>query len=176
MMQVVPPPGTSPPGPELRDIHLPPEPSWWPPAPGWWVLGCLLLAVLLAGAWWWRRRRHVRQRNQSVMRELDNLLLQYQHGGDGSVLAAGLQQLLRRVARQHEPRATQLRGEEWRQVLARLPVDALTLQRLQELDQRIYQPDAAFDDAAAATAVRAWLQLALKPSAWKPAATERADA
>ncbi|MBP6325901.1 MAG: DUF4381 domain-containing protein, partial [Dokdonella sp.] len=23
-------------GPQLRDIHLPPDPSWWPPAPGWW--------------------------------------------------------------------------------------------------------------------------------------------
>lgn len=41
---------------QLRDIHPPPEPSWWPPAPGWWllallaVLGCIALAAL------WRRR------------------------------------------------------------------------------------------------------------------------
>ena len=33
-----------PPGPQLRDIHLPPAPSWWPPAPGWWVLAALLAA------------------------------------------------------------------------------------------------------------------------------------
>jgi Domain of unknown function (DUF4381) len=45
----------------LRDLHAPPEPSWWPPAPGWW-LALLLVAVLAAlglryGPAWWRRRR-----------------------------------------------------------------------------------------------------------------------
>ena len=47
---------------QLRDIHVPPEPSWWPLAAGWWIivalLCCLVLAVLL---WrWWNRRHFVR--------------------------------------------------------------------------------------------------------------------
>ena len=33
---------------QLRDIHLPPEPSWWPPAPGWWLLALLLVIYLVA--------------------------------------------------------------------------------------------------------------------------------
>ena len=33
----------APAGPDLRDIHLPPAPSWWPPAPGWWLLAFVLL-------------------------------------------------------------------------------------------------------------------------------------
>ena len=37
---------TTPAGPVLRDIHLPPEPSWWPPAPGWWILFVLAMGVL----------------------------------------------------------------------------------------------------------------------------------
>ena len=32
---------------QLRDIHLPPEPSWWPPAPGWWLLAAILVAAIV---------------------------------------------------------------------------------------------------------------------------------
>ena len=168
------PPATSPAqGPQLRDIHLPPDPSWWPPAPGWWMLAVLLLALLLAGAWLWRRRqRKVGQRAQALG-ELDRLMLQHQRDGDQAALASGLHQLLRRVARRHDAMATQQRGEAWRQTLARVPVDALTLDRLLELDQAIYRPQLPFDHAAAAAAVRQWLQLALKPRTWKAAPLER---
>ncbi|MEP6880575.1 MAG: DUF4381 domain-containing protein, partial [Dokdonella sp.] len=38
------------PGPELRDIHLPADPSWWPPAPGWWILAAILLGVTIWAA------------------------------------------------------------------------------------------------------------------------------
>ena len=164
------------PGPQLRDIHLPPEPSWWPPAPGWWLLAALLLALLLAGIWWWRRQRRALQQRRQVLRELDRLAQQHQHDGDGLALASALHQLLRRVARQHDAQAARQRGDAWRQTLARVPVDAATLQQLLVLDRRIYRPPASFDHAASVTAVRAWLRLALKPASWKPVATEHADA
>lgn len=49
---------------QLRDIQLPPEPSWWPPAWGWWVvaLGCLLLLIWLLrhGLAYWRQRAPIR--------------------------------------------------------------------------------------------------------------------
>ena len=164
------PPATSPAqGPQLRDIHLPPDPSWWPPAPGWWMLAALVLALLLAGAWLWRRQQlRIRQRAQ-VLAELDRLMLQHQHDGDQAALASGLHQLLRRVARRHDALATQQRGDAWRQALARVPVDAHTLDHLLMLDQAIYRPQLSFDHAAAAAAVRQWLQLALKPGSWKTA-------
>jgi hypothetical protein len=34
----------------LRDLQLPPEPSWWPPATGWWLAALLLIAAVAWGA------------------------------------------------------------------------------------------------------------------------------
>ncbi|MDE2155049.1 MAG: DUF4381 family protein [Xanthomonadaceae bacterium] len=163
-------------GPVLRDIHLPPDPAWWPPAPGWWLLGGLSLLALLAAAWLWRRYRRTRRHRRQVLAELDRLLLQHQHDDDQAALAGGLHQLLRRVARRHDATAAQQRGEAWRRTLARVPVDAATLERLLALDQAIYRATASFDRAAASSAVRQWLRLALQPRRWKPATQESADA
>ena len=160
-------------GPQLRDIHLPPDPSWWPPAPGWWVLAVLVLAMLLAGAWLWRRQRRMARQRAQVLVELDRLMLQHQRDGDQAALASGMHQLLRRVARRHDPLATQQRGEAWRQTLARVPVDSATLDHLLVLDQATYRPQLSFDYAAASAAVRQWLQLALQPRAWKPVTAGR---
>jgi hypothetical protein len=172
----VPPAATPPSGPALRDIHLPPEPSWWPPAPGWWVLAALLLLAVLGAMWLWRRHRRALHQRLQVVLELDRLVLRHRHDGDQAALASGLHQLLRRVARRHDTFATQQRGEAWRQTLARMPVDAVTLDRLLALDQHIYRPLSSFDHAAAVIAVRQWLRLALKPAAWKRTAAEHAHA
>lgn len=166
----------APAGPSLRDIHLPPQPSWWPPAPGWWVLAVLLLAVLLLCVWLWQRHRRVVWRREQALLELDALARRHQSDGDQAALANGLHQLLRRVARRHDAMATQQRGEAWRQTLARVPIDAITLDRLLMLEQAIYRPQPAFDHAAAVAAVRQWLHLALKPATWKPMATEHTHA
>ena len=49
---------------QLRDIHLPADPSWWPPAPGWWLLALMIFGVLIWGLRRlqaaWRRRRPIR--------------------------------------------------------------------------------------------------------------------
>lgn len=172
---MMPPPVPSP-GPQLREIHLPPAPSWWPPAPGWWMLAVLLLALSLLGIGWWRRRRRVLHRHRQVLDELERIAGQHRRDGDGLALASDLHQLLRRVARQHDAQAARQRGDAWRQTLARVPVDAATLQQLLALDQRIYRLPASFDHAASVAAVRTWLRLALKPASWKPSATEHADA
>ncbi len=163
-------------GPRLRDIHLPPDPAWWPPAPGWWALAALILLALVIGVWQWRRYRRTRRLRQQVLLELDQLTLRHHRDGDASALASELHQLLRRVARQHDALATKQRGDAWQRTLARMPVDAATLDVLLALDQQIYRADVAFDHAAAVTAVRQWLRLALKPTTWKRTAMVHSDA
>jgi Domain of unknown function (DUF4381) len=141
----------------LRDIHLPPDPSWWPPAPGWWVVtGVLLLAIAVAVLWWRRRgRRH--GHHAQILAEIDRLAT-----ADDAELAAGLHQWLRRAARAYAPEAIRLRGAAWREVLAQVPVDDVTLDQLQLLEQRMYSPVAAFDREAALAATRRWMVLALR--------------
>ncbi len=157
------------PGPVLRDIHLPPDPSWWPPAPGWWMLAALLVTAVLLSVWWWRRRRAQAQKRERVLAELDQLMLLHGDDSNPSALASGMHQLLRRVARRHDAQAAQQRGKAWRQTLARVPVDTATLDQLMALEQAMYRAPQSFDHAAASNAVRQWLQLALKPSNWKHA-------
>ncbi|WP_426702047.1 DUF4381 domain-containing protein [Rhodanobacter sp. Col0626] len=168
------PPVQRPSGPDLRDIHLPPDPSWWPPASGWWMLAALLLVIVLVGAWYWRRYRRVLRQRRLVLLELDQLASRYALDGDHAALASAMHQLLRRVARRHEVLATHQRGDAWRQTLARVPVDGMTLDRLLALDRQIYRPPTPFDHEAAVVAVRQWLRLALKPATWKRIAKERA--
>ena len=114
-------------GPVLRDIHLPAEPSWWPPAPGWWLLAACVLLALAALAWAWRRHHRARRYQRRILDELERLVRVHREDGDRAAMLGGLHQLLRRVARPHDAAAVRLRGEAWREVLARVPVDSATL-------------------------------------------------
>lgn len=101
---------------QLRDIHLPPEPSWWPPAPGWWLLAILLLvSMVFLTRWAWRHVR-ARHRRARLMAEFDAAA---GITGPGARLAA-ISQLLRRAARLRDPRAAQLQGEDWLRFLEQL--------------------------------------------------------
>jgi hypothetical protein len=159
-------------GPELRDIHLPPAPSWWPLAPGWWMLGALLLLLLIAAGWFWRRRARLQHRRRLLLDELERLAARHARDGDDAALATDLHQLLRRVARRHDEAATRQRGKSWRQTLARVQVAPSAIDRLVALEQAIYRPRSPFDVPATLSAARDWLQAAAAPRAWKPHAGE----
>jgi Domain of unknown function (DUF4381) len=148
----------TPDGPRLRDIHPPPAPPWWPPAPGWWLLAALAVLVATVGAWLWLRARRRHRQRASILAEVDALATR--HAGDAQALAAGLHQLLRRVARLHDPAAARLHGEAWRDALACVPVDAPTLQRLLALEPAMYRRQ-PYDTTAVLDATRRWLRAAL---------------
>jgi LPXTG-motif cell wall-anchored protein len=144
----------------LRDIHIPPSPPWWPPAPGWWVLFGIACLMLLAIFLFYRRRRSTRARRQLILAELQ--MLAHQHSNDDIAYASSLHQLLRRAARRYALDAHQQQGEGWREVLARVPVDTATLDKLMTLDARMYQPRAEFDRATVQAAAYRWLDTALR--------------
>lgn len=99
----------TPPGPVLRDIHLPAEPGWWPPAPGWWLLACLLVVLSIWAGYRLHRWRLRRRRNARWLDEFD-------HAVEGTVpiervRAAAI--LLRRAAIEYAPQAAALPLTSW---------------------------------------------------------------
>jgi len=148
-----PPPAAAAPGPELRDIHLPPAPGWWPPAPGWWLLA-LAAAALLAWLFFhlYKRARRRRYRRE-IMLELDRCVGAAR--GDPGALATALSQFLRRLSRRAEPAASVLSGEPWLQHLDRCAASEEFSHGIgRVLIEAPYRPAAAYDAAALIALVR----------------------
>lgn len=106
-------PAAAPPGPALRDIHLPPDPSWFPPAPGWWLLAALLLALIV----WIVRRiaRTLRQRRwqAALQAQVERIAADHATHADPRRTSAEISQLLRRAALRLDPAAAAYSGEQW---------------------------------------------------------------
>jgi hypothetical protein len=144
----------------LRDIHLPPNPAWWPPAPGWWVLFGIMFLALIVTLLLYRDARKKRLVRQRILAEIG--LVAARHPDDDTAYAASLHQLLRRAARRYASDAHRSQGAQWRQVLARVPVDEATLDALMTLDERMYQPHARFDRPSVQAAMHRWLNASLR--------------
>jgi len=97
----------------LRDIHLPPAPSWWPPAPGWWALAAAI-AVLLAVVFAIHLRRQRRRR--ALQRLFDGAIAA---APTPAARVAAMSELLRRAARRIDPSADTLSGDDWLRFLDR---------------------------------------------------------
>lgn len=151
---------SAPAGPTLRDIHLPPSPSWWPPAPGWWLLA-LIVAIAALSLFIYLRKRRRRQRYQrAVFADLERGI--EQASGNPAKVAAALSQLLRRVALQRKPSAAAYFGDEW---LAYLDAEAGTDEFSRGVGRALveapFRMRAEFDSAALCALVRRWLRIVL---------------
>jgi hypothetical protein len=144
----------------LRDIHLPPAPSWWPPAPGWWVLFGVLCTLLIAAFFFYRRVRRTQIWRARVLAEIH--AISTHHPQDDVAYATSLHELLRRVACLYAADAHQAQGERWREVLKRVPVDEVTLDTLMTLETRMYRLHAEFDRDGMQAAAHRWMQSALR--------------
>lgn len=106
------------PGPQLRDIELPPEPGLWPWPPGVWLVLILLVALvawLIVRALRAERRRRSLQRWRSAMHAIVE-----DDASPGLERLAAASELLRRAVRVKDPGAAALDGARWREHLAGL--------------------------------------------------------
>lgn len=99
----------------LRELHLPEMIGWWPLAPGWWILiGLALLAVGLM------LRRYLKRRacgaaRRHALRQLNDLLTQYEAHRNAVAFGAQVSALLRRTMLAYAPREdiAGLTGDDW---------------------------------------------------------------
>ena len=97
----------------LNAIHVPPAPSWWPPAPGWWLLAAVAVLPIAFTCWRIARRRWRRRRWATLF---DTTIA----SADTPVAqVAAMSELLRRGARQVQPSADTLTGDDWLHFLDR---------------------------------------------------------
>ncbi|MGE6333643.1 DUF4381 family protein [Stenotrophomonas sp. NPDC077659] len=124
----------------LRDVALPPSPSWWPPAPGWLMLiGALLLVLGVAAFIGQRRRRRRRRWLQLFDQEL-------QAAPTAAAELAAIAGLLRRAARVAQPGSEALHDHAWWQRID--PKEELAEPQRQLLAEGAYRPQVAADEVA----------------------------
>jgi len=129
----------------LRDVQVPPAPSWWPPAPGYLMIGGVVLLLLAVAAFfWWQRRRRRQRWLQLFDQELAST-------ADAAAELAAIAGLLRRAARQAQPGSESLRDDAWWQRVdpkGTLPAACRSL-----LAEGAYRPRVDVNDVAA---LRSW--------------------
>lgn len=152
----------NPSGPELRDIHLPADPSWWPPAPGWWMVAVLILGFVLWLGLSMRRRAHQARWRQRILAEVDRLAADEPLKSDTPRLIAALSQLLRRTGRMIRDDAATLRGQAWLDFLdSILATDEFSQGPGRVLLEGPYQRESSVDGDALVALVRRWMQRAV---------------
>lgn len=104
--------------PQLKDIHLPADPSIWPLALGWWLLLVLLLGIALWLFFAIRKYTHIKKHKRMLFDELTQLEKKLKLSPDKNLLAE-TNILLRRLALACYPDANvaSLTGSGWLQFL-----------------------------------------------------------
>ncbi len=147
------------PGPELRDIHLPADPSWWPPAPGWWILAAIVSGVAIWAAVALRKRVSKRRWQKQVLDELERIAADPASRNHAPHLIGELSQLLRRASRLVDVKAPGFRGNAWLNFLdSILGGDEFSQGPGRVLLDGAYRREASMDVEPLVDLVRRWLK------------------
>ena len=146
--------------PQLRDIHLPAEPSWWPPAPGWWLLLGVVIAAAALSVYWRRRRRRPTVK-RLLARELEAIRGDYRRGdADARIALDAVARLLRRALIGYRGRrqGAASTGDSLKDQLARLTGEPVfSEQQLQWLARGRYRGEADCDVESLLQACGNWI-------------------
>ncbi len=149
---------------ELRDIHLPSDPSIWPLAVGWWILIAIAIIVAYLVYKKWLKRKQLKQTNQLLQSELLSIRENFKQHQDKHRLAADISDLLKRFVRHvlEDSNATSLTGQDWINYLnSRVKSDVFSRYQT-ELTQAQYVKNIEFDVPSLLAAVKNYFPAAIK--------------
>lgn len=148
---------------QLKELALPPAPSYLPQTWGWALLAVLLLLVLLSyGAWRYRRWQRDRYRREALLQlaQLEAAMADQQQR-----LAAlrALPELLKRVALSMpaSPAVATLRGNDWQAFLTAHSRAPLAADFAEQLARLAYAPDSSLqtvDAKALLQQCKSWVE------------------
>lgn len=149
---------------ELRDIHLPGDPSIWPLAPGWWLLiiiACVVLYFAIKKLTKFRQQKHMIYLLQS---ELSNIRNDFKKHNNKHTLAGHVSALLNRFVKYvlNDSIATSLTGKDWINYLnSRVKSEVFNKFEV-ELTQAQYMKNVDFDVPSLIATVRNYFPQAMK--------------
>lgn len=153
-------PTSSPPLPDLRDVHLPDPVSLWPPAPGWWIVLGLVVTGAIVFMWLMAYRRRTKVR-RLAMAELRAVKQHYATHPDDLWVVQRLSEIVRRYAMATFPRTevAGLAGSSWLGFLDRTGgTNQFTQGVGRLLSSEPYRPQSAMAAAELLPLVERWIQ------------------
>lgn len=149
---------------ELRDIHLPVEPSYWPLAMGWWIVIVLVLILVFLLAKKLTKIRQQRQLNHLMQQQLCAVKKDFQQHQNKHQLAIDISTLLNRFVIHvlKDPKASALTGDAWVNYLDSRVEKPVFADFRQQLTHAQYQKNSEYDAIRLLATVKNYFPQALK--------------
>ena len=149
---------------ELRDIHLPGDPSFWPLAPGWWVL--IVIACVIAYFVYKKIKQinAIKHTNKLLQDELLTIETNFGQHNDKHQLATDISELLNRFVKYilKDAMATSLTGKQWIDYLNNRVQTNVFDKHQKELTQAQYTPEIDYDAESLIATVKTYFPKAIR--------------
>ncbi|MFK8012016.1 MAG: DUF4381 domain-containing protein [Marinicellaceae bacterium] len=149
---------------ELRDIHLPADPSIWPLAPGWWILIILSMVVIYFLMKKIIQIRHTKHLNNLMQQALTEVRNAYKKHDNKHLLAIDISNLLNRfvVHVLNDSQGSTLTGTAWIDYLNKRVSKNVFDDFKKELTQAQYQKHIDYDASRLIATVKNYFPQAIK--------------
>ena len=132
---------------DLRDIHIPAEPSWWPLAPGWWILLLISLLTIVIMTLFIKSRKKTTQQFSGIdvaayQHDFASIQQAYIENKNSLWFVQQSSMLLRKISINAQPESNRLTGTAWLERLnALFSTQAFTQEYKTVLTENIYSQE-----------------------------------